>query len=99
MSFCTHAVQQNGVFEVPDATEDQRFANNPLVTGDPHIRFYAGVPLRTQSGARIGTICVIDNCPRTGLSIREQDCLIELAARVMTLLEDRKSRGLPVRLE
>lgn len=98
MSFCTHAVQQNGVFEVPDATRDPRFAKNPLVTGEPNIRFYAGVPLRTQNGGRIGTICVIDSKPRAGLSIREQDYLIALAERVMMLLEDRRKRGVAVRL-
>ena len=98
MSFCTHAVQQDGVFEVSDATRDDRFANNPLVTGDPNIRFYAGVPLRTPSGGRIGTICVIDSRPRRGLSAEEKDYLEALAARVMMLLEDRKRRGVAIRL-
>lgn len=96
MSFCTHAVQQDGVFEVPDATLDDRFADNPLVTGDPNIRFYAGVPLRTPEGSRIGTICVIDKRPRAGLSAGEKDYLEALAQRVMMLLEDRKKRGVPV---
>lgn len=96
MSFCTHAVQQDGVFEVPDATRDDRFADNPLVTGDPNIRFYAGVPLRTPGGSRIGTICVIDKRPRAGLSAAEKDHLEALAQRVMMLLEDRKKRGVPV---
>lgn len=98
MSFCTHAVQQGGVFEVPDATKDSRFANSPLVTGEPNIRFYAGVPLRTPDGARIGTVCVIDKTPRAGLSVEEQHYLIALANRVILLLEERKKRGAPIRL-
>lgn len=98
MSFCTHAVQQDGVFQVPDATKDLRFSNSPLVTGEPNIRFYAGVPLRTPSGARVGTVCVIDKTPRAGLSPKEQDFLIALSERVMLLLEERKRRGVPIRL-
>jgi GAF domain-containing protein len=98
MSFCTHAVQQEGVFEISDASRDDRFADNPLVTGDPNIRFYAGVPLRTQSGSRIGTICIIDRRPRRALCAEEKDYLEALAQRVMMLLEDRRRRGVAVRL-
>ncbi|MDO9316552.1 MAG: ATP-binding protein [Burkholderiaceae bacterium] len=62
-SFCVHAARQEDLFEVEDARADVRFATNPLVTGEPHIRFYAGVPLKLD-GVSLGTLCVIDNRPR-----------------------------------
>lgn len=64
VAFCAHAILQGGILEVPDAQEDPRFANNPLVTDAPHIRFYAGAPLTLRHGACIGTLCVIDRAPR-----------------------------------
>ena len=93
ISFCTHAVKGGGVFEVSDAREDARFRNNPLVTSDPNLRFYAGAPLTTADGVRIGTLCVIDQQPRDKISDRDRAKLIRLADRVMTLLEARKRRG------
>jgi GAF domain-containing protein len=64
VSFCGHAIHEQGVFYIPDALEDPRFADNPLVTGDPHIRFYAGCPIYVPGNLAIGTLCVIDRRPR-----------------------------------
>ncbi len=63
-AFCAHAIQGDDPMQVPDALSDPRFASNPLVTGDPNIRFYAGVPIAAPSGAKLGTLCVIDRQPR-----------------------------------
>lgn len=64
ISFCTYAIETDMPLIVKDATLDKRFATNPLVTGDPHIRSYAGIPLKTPDGYNIGTLCAIDTCSR-----------------------------------
>lgn len=64
MAFCAHAVLGDELFEVPDAALDPRFADNPLVAGDPNIRFYAGAPVRLSDGHRVGTLCIVDRLPR-----------------------------------
>ncbi|MEM9233610.1 MAG: ATP-binding protein [Pseudomonadota bacterium] len=64
ISFCTHAIESDEVFIIPDATKDERFADNPLVTGAPHIRTYVGAPLIMSSGMRIGTLCLIYDEPQ-----------------------------------
>lgn len=92
ISFCTHAIRGTDVFVVPDAREDKLFADNPLVTGDPGIRFYAGAPLTAENGRRIGTICVIDTKPRRALNASESAYLAELATRTMAALADRQRR-------
>jgi signal transduction histidine kinase len=98
-SICAHAILEHDMLVVPDTTIDGRFAENPLVTGDPGLRFYAGALLKTPDGLAIGTVCVLDTEPR-GLSQEQVDVLRGLARQVMTQLElrrmlalsDRKSR-------
>lgn len=60
ISFCTHTIESDVLLEVPDATQDERFWDNPLVTGDPTIRFYCGAPIKLPMGENIGSLCVID---------------------------------------
>jgi len=77
-AFCSHAIMQNELFVIEDALQDDRFRDNPLVQQDPHIRFYAGVPLRDKSGQPLGTLCVIDREPRR-LRAAEVQSLLDLA--------------------
>jgi diguanylate cyclase (GGDEF)-like protein len=85
-AFCNHAIEGHDVMVVENALDDQRFADNPLVTAAPNIRFYAGAPLRTKQGYNLGTLCVFDCRPRT-LSVRQQHILEDLAAIVVDELE------------
>lgn len=97
ISICAHAILQPGLFVVPDTREDPRFANNPLVAGDPHLRFYAGALLETDDGLPLGTLCVLDYEPRT-LTQTQADTLKALAGQVMTQLELRRMLAAQERL-
>ncbi|VVD91908.1 putative GAF sensor diguanylate cyclase [Pandoraea communis] len=89
MAFSAHAILDDDVLVVPDARADRRFADHPLVTGEPNIRFYAGAPLRTPEGHRLGTLCVIDRRPRT-LDDEKRALLADLSALVVDELELRR---------
>lgn len=90
VSFCAHALKGSDILLVPDARQDPRFSDNPLVLGDPHVRFYAGCPLVTASGYVLGALCVIDTVPRTSFSDRDACHLRILAALVLDKLELRR---------
>ena len=89
VAFCDHAIRGDALFEVPDATLDARFAANPLVTGAPDIRFYAGAPITLSGGERIGTVCVIDRAPHQ-LDEHQRTMLQGLAAIVGAMLTQRR---------
>ena len=89
-SFCTHAIEQPELFVVPDTLLDPRFAANLFVAGEPHIRFYAGMPLRTLEGDVLGTLCVLDTKPRC-LTPGQEKALQALARQAMRLLELRRA--------
>ncbi|QIL01359.1 GAF domain-containing protein [Sphingomonas sinipercae] len=86
VAFCNHTIEQADVFIVEDASKDPRFASNPLVTGDPFIRFYAGAPIVVSNGVAVGSLCVIDRVPRT---FTQSECgrLKMLARTVADLIE------------
>ena len=88
-SFCAHAINDSEIFIIPDSTKDNRFADNPLVTGEPHIIFYTGMPLITKDGYALGTLCVTDVKPRK-LSKVQQQALLALSNQVMQLFELRR---------
>lgn len=78
VSFCGHAILSDQILMIPDAGSDERFHDNPLVTGEPHIRFYAGCPLKVGNGSNVGTLCLIDTKPRV-LDVEERELLRDLA--------------------
>lgn len=90
VSFCALAMLGDDIFVVPDATRDPGFADNALVTGPPHIRFYAGAPLVGADGTPLGALCVIDTQPRANLTPMQRQGLMLLARQVMMELEGRR---------
>ena len=101
VAFCAHAIESDAVFEVPDATRDTRFRGNPLVTGAPDIRFYAGAPLILQHGERVGTLCVIDRQPRQldAAQVRMLHSLAAIASQALVMRRDLIDKALAVRTE
>lgn len=89
VAFCAHAILDDEVFVVEDATKDPRFSDNPLVTADPNIRFYVGAPLITPSGHKVGTLCAIDGKPRQ-IGPDKLMFLQVLAQHAVDLLKSRK---------
>jgi diguanylate cyclase (GGDEF)-like protein len=93
VAFCAHTILTPDLLIVPDARDDKRFADNPLVTGEPGIRFYAGAPLLTPGGDALGSLCVIDHVQRE-LSAAQANSLRALSRQVMAHLELRRHVGL-----
>src|SRR5690554_1348661 len=83
VAFCDYAIRQDKAFIVEDASKDPRFKSNPFVTGQPHVRFYAGIPVREPSGFKLGTLCIIDDKPR---QIQEVD--LDVLRTLASLIED-----------
>ena len=92
IAFCDHAIRGSSILVVPDAQLDPRFCDNPLVTGEMHVRFYAGAPLVTPDGFALGTICAIDRSPRD-LNQRDAAILAALADQIVHELEVRSALG------
>lgn len=90
VSFCAHAIMRDDILVIPDATKDPRFLANPLVLGPPYIRFYAGKPLVTPTGEKIGTVCLIDTKPRAVFTAEDRKNLTDLAVLVMDRMEVRR---------
>jgi signal transduction histidine kinase len=90
-SFCAHAILSDEPVMIPDAGRDPRFSDNPLVTGEPGIRFYAGAPLIALDGQRLGTLCLIDTVPHAGLGAEQIRTLQDMAAMAVEELELRRT--------
>jgi GAF domain-containing protein len=84
LAFCAHAINEDKPFVIRDASKDERFSDNPLATGEPHVIFYAGIQLKLPTGHKLGTLCVIDNHPRD-IAPEELELLQILADHVIRL--------------
>ena len=93
VAFCGHAILQDDVFVIPDARQDHRFAENPLVTGEPRIRFYAGAPLINPQGHALGALCLVDREPRHDFSEEDKAALQDLAVMVVDHIDMRYTAG------
>jgi PAS domain-containing protein len=93
ISFCKVAIEQDDILLVPDTMADERFFDNPLVTGEPNLRFYAGAPLITADGHRLGTLCVVDERPHT-LDKHQQLMLKMLSKQAISIMELKVSKEL-----
>jgi GAF domain-containing protein len=89
-SFCNHTIKQDDILMVPDSELDSRFVNSQLVVQEPHIRFYAGIPLETYDGYKVGSLCVIDQKPKKLTSV-QQDSLRLLSKQVISNMELRQT--------
>lgn len=90
LSICVHAIKQQDLFIVPDTLLDARFRENPLVLGEPHIRFYAGAPLINEDGYALGTLCVLDRQPRE-LDLEQRQALKSLRQLALRQMELRRN--------
>jgi diguanylate cyclase (GGDEF)-like protein/PAS domain S-box-containing protein len=90
LSFCGHTIMADGLFEVPDLQLDPRFGDSPLVRSTPHLRFYAGVPLRMDGGEAVGTLCVLGHEPKH-LDARQREALVQLGLAVVKALVGRRA--------
>jgi PAS domain S-box-containing protein len=99
VAFCNYTIRSPQVLVVPDAREDPRFRENPLVTGEPHIRFYAGAPLTGPDGHRLGSLCIIDFAPRAEFSAHECAQLEAMASAVSTAMTMRRDLAAFVAME
>jgi two-component system NtrC family sensor kinase len=90
MSICAHAIKQEDLFIVPDTLQDARFRENPMVVGEPHIRFYAGAPLINEDGFALGTLCVLDRQPRE-LDLEQKQALKSLRQLALKQMELRRN--------
>lgn len=95
VAFCDHTIRDDGVLVVPDAQRDPRFARNPLVTGEPFVRMYAGAPLIYLDGARLGSFCLIDTQPRDLTEIERCDLALTAERVVGLLLEQHYETRFP----
>lgn len=87
ISFCTHAIMDEEVMIVRDAAADERFADNPFVTGEPYIRFYAGAPIIMPAGIILGTLCLIDSEARNDFSPEQAEKLADMALIISHIIE------------